>query len=699
MNTLFIDLETYSTVPIQHGTYAYAEGVEIMLVAYAFGDGPVTVWDCTQDDEMPADLREALLDPTVILVAHNSFFDRTMLAHCYPDLCPPVTRWRDTMVMAYAHSLPGSLGQLCEVLKVPTDSAKDKDGRRLILKFCKPNPKHYKVSRYTRDTDPADWAKFVSYASLDIVAMREVMKRLPAWNMGDDELDLWHLDQHINDRGVCIDLDLAHAAVRATDEEQARLAEQTHEMTDGQVAASTQRDAVLRHVLSTYGISIPDLQKATVERLLSVGELPVPVVELLVNRLSASSTSTAKYKALVNATSSDGRLRGTLQFCGASRTGRWAGRVFQPQNLPRPTLDADDIEIGIEALKAGCEDLFTDDIMGLISSAVRGCIVAPKGKKLVIADLSNIEGRVLAWLAGEEWKLQAFRDFDTITGIDAKGKPIRLGHDLYNLTYSRAFNVEPDYVTKDQRQIGKVMELALGYQGAVGAFRTFADGFSIDLEELAINALPHIPQTTLDSSAGMRQWAKSKGMPDFGLSDRAWMVCDSFKALWRQAHPNVVNLWSRLENACIEAALNEGKVCRAMGFAIRRDKSWLRILMPSGRYLCYPGIQVTDENKLSYNGINQFSRKWCRLKSYGGKLTENLTQAVARDVLAHGMKLAELAGYRVVLSVHDELICETPDSPEFNVHHLASLMSTVPEWATGLPLAAAGFETYRYRKD
>lgn len=702
MITLFLDLETYSEVPINHGTHAYAEGAEIMLFAYAFDDGPVSVWDHTTGTDMPSELKAALQDPSIIVYAHNSHFDRTVLRHTHPDLCPPVARWRDTMVKALAHGLPGSLGDLCEILKVDTDKAKDKVGKQLIHLFCKPRPAGSKIERATRETHPVEWARFVQYAGLDIEAMREVNRKLPEWNYKGDELALWHLDQRINDRGVAVDLELTQAAIQAVEREQKSLAKRTQELTNGAVQAATQRDAMLAHVLSEYGVELPDMQQSTLERRIADPDLPLELRDLLAVRLQASTTSTAKYRTLARGTSSDGRLRGTLQFCGASRTGRWAGRLFQPQNLPRPTLKQHDIDTGIEALKADCADLVVDNVMALTSSAIRGAIVAPKvpmaPKKLVIADLSNIEGRVLAWLAGEEWKLQAFYDYDTIIGTDAKGKAIRKGHDLYKLAYASSFGVEPQDVDDKQRQIGKVQELALGYEGGVGAFITFSLAYGIDLEEMAAAAVATIPSDIKQEALRAFEWAE-KNKRTFGLSKRAYVVCDSFKRLWRNAHPQTSTWWKQLEETVRAAILQPGRTLSSRRLKVRRDGSWLRIGLPSGRALCYPSPQVDDQGKVSYMGVNQYSRKWSRLKTYGGKLVENVTQAVARDVLAANMPEAEASGYAIVLTVHDELITEANDFPGWNHADLAKIMSTNPPWAEGLPLSAAGFETYRYRKD
>ncbi|HBQ5672356.1 TPA: DNA polymerase [Klebsiella pneumoniae] len=683
---LWGDLETFCNIPINNGTHAYAEGVEVMLFAWAIGDEPVSVWDLTAGEPIPSRLRKAIADPDTILFFHNSHFDRTVLRHAMPELAPPVERWRDTMVQALAHSLPGALGALCEVLGVPQDKAKDKEGKSLIQLFCKPRPKNSKLRRATSKTHPVEWQRFVAYAGLDIEAMREVYKRLPKWNYQGAELALWHRDQRINDHGVCMDVQLAQAAIEAVDLEQKRLAKRTQVMTDGEVQAATQRDAMIKHIVESYGVELPDMQRSTLERRIADPDLPTPVKELLAIRLQASTTSTSKYKSLMKGISSDGRLRGTLQFCGASRTGRWAGRLFQPQNLPRPTLKQERIDEGIEALKSGCADLLFDNVMELTSSALRGCIMAPAGKKLVVSDLSNIEGRKLAWLAGEQWKLAAFRQYDEGTGPD-----------LYKLAYAKAFNITPEEVTKYQRQIGKVMELGLGFGGGVAAFLTFALVYGLDLEELATAAMPNIPR---DVQREAKSWYDEsvKRKATYGLSERVFIACDSLKRLWRRAHPETCDFWYQLERT-VRAAIATPKKTLYCGYLkVRRDGAWLRIQLPSGRALCYPSPSI-EKGNITYMGINSYSRKWQRLKTYGGKLVENVTQAAARDVLAGNMPLIENAGYSIVLTVHDEVICEAPDTDDYTDAALSSLLSTNPEWAPDIPLNAGGFEAYHYRKD
>lgn len=652
MRTLSLDLETYSDTPITHGTWAYAENAEILLLAYAWDDDEVQVVEFPTPGMM-----QSLIDAADQIVIHNSHFDRTVLS--FSQVRVPVERIYDTLAVGLLHSLPGALDKQCEVLGVPLDKAKDKAGKKLIQLFCKPQAKTRKLRRATKETHPAEWEAFKEYARMDIVAMREVYKRQPKVNWTDAEKAVWRLDQAINDRGIQIDMDLAHAALRAAKEAGQRLATESALMTNGAVPSATQRDALINYLRDTMGLEIDDLRKGTLAALLKT-DVPDDVRELLEVRLQAAATSPAKYRVLVNGTSSDGRLRGTMQYAGASRTARFGGRLFQPQNLPRPTLKQPQIELGIEAMKAGVETVFYDDVMELCASAVRGSIVAAPGCKLVVADLSNIEGRVLAWLAGEQWKMDAFRAFDTVIGYDHKGKAIRKGPDIYKSTAAGILGKTPEEVTDDERQVnGKVPELACGFQGSIGAFAAMGAIYGVNLPE---------PK-----------------------------VLEIVKA-WRAKHKATVKFWYDCERAARNAISNPGEVYRASAIAFRRSGGWLRARLPSGRYLCYPSPQVDEDGRLSYMGTNQYTRRWERLDTYGGKLVENLTQATARDVLAAGLLAAEAAGYNPVLHVHDEIICETPDDPSFSAEGLAALMSQGTQWSVGLPLAAAGFETYRYQK-
>jgi DNA polymerase len=685
MRTLYLDLETFSETPITHGTHAYAANAEILLAAWAWDDGPVRVHDLTLSD-LSSEFADHLRDPDTEVVIHNSHFDRTVIRHVW-GIDIPTSRIHDTMVQAMAHSLPGSLGMLCEVLGLPSDKAKDKDGKRLIQLFTKPLGKNRKLDRATRETHPEEWERFKAYAASDIEAMREVKKRMPMVNFTPAERELWQLDQRINDRGVAIDLKLVYSAIEAIDRAKRELAGRTVELTAGDVSSTTLNEIFRLHVFEAFGVDLPDLQMATIEKTLALPDLNPALRELLLIRLQASSTSTAKYRVLLRGTSADGRLRGLLQFCGALRTGRWAGRLFQPQNLPRPTLKQKAIDAGIEALRAGCAHLTTDNVMELVSSAIRSCIVAPNRQKLVVADLSNIEGRVQSWLANEEWKLKAFRDFDAGEGPD-----------LYKLAYSKSFGVAPDKVTGDQRQVGKVQELALGYEGGVGAFATFAGAYGINLDDLAEKVLLDAPDNVVALADRFLGWTKKDKRPRYGLSEDAFVACDVLKRMWRDAHPNISGYWAALKDLVIKALVNRGNTFNELGLRVRASKNWLLLGLPSGRALCYPSPKIEDGDKITYMGIDQYTRKWTRIHTHGGKLFENLCQAVARDIMAANMPLIEAAGYQIVLTVHDEIIAEAPDEPQYNAEHMASLLAANPSWAPDIPLAAAGFETYRYRK-
>lgn len=681
----FIDIETFSAEPIKNGTFRYAESAELLMVAWAIDDGPVEIWDTFEQPDIPEGLEEILLGDE-ILIAHNSIFESSVLAKTLQGVDIDPKRWRCTMAQAYAHGLPGSLDNLGIVLGMPQDKKKSKEGYDLIRLFCIPPPKNSKRGRATHLTHPEQWNKFKEYCKQDVVAHREVYKKLPNWNYKGFELDLWHIDQIINARGVCMDVELAAAAIRAVDKAQIELKKRTEDLTYGDVSSATKRDQMIKHIMAAYGVELPDMQAGTLERHIDDPNLPWALRELLGIRLQATTSSTAKFKKVMNCVSKDNRLRGTLQWCGASRTGRDGGRLFQPQNLPRPTMENHDIECGIEAMRVDIADLMYDNVMSLASNSLRGLVVAPKGSKLLNADLSNIEGRYAAWLAGEEWKLQAFRDFDKGTGPD-----------LYKLAYAKSFKIKPEQVTKDQRQVGKTLELAMGFGGGVGAFVTFAMNFGSDLEAMAVGAIKSIDKDIMEEAERAWEWAEKEGRT-LDLEHDIYVVCDSFKRAWRRAHPNISSFWKQIEDAVRAAIATPKTEFSVKRVKIYRSGNWLRLVMPSGRALCYPHPQVDNKGKISFMGIDQYSRKWQRISTFGGRLFENLVQAGARDVFMRGAVAAETAGYNVTMRIHDELVCEVPDGKEYSVDKLCSFMTTGIDWCTDLPLAAAGHEFYRYRK-
>lgn len=474
------------------------------------------------------------------------------------------------------------------------------------------------------------------------------------------ELERWRLDQRMNDRGFLIDTQLAEGALEAVRLAQEDMRNETEDLTAGLLASTSQRDALLKHILECYGYDIGTMRADALKMLVDLEELPGPVRELLQIRLISSKTSTAKYKAVLRGVNRDRRLRGTMQFNGASRTGRNAGRVFQPLNLPRPEkrlkkfIDAF-IEAVIEDPRLALMG-YDIDLMPLSSAALRGLVIAPEGRQIMATDLSQIESRYLAWLAGEEWKLQAFRDYDA--GI---------GPDVYIVTYSKAFKTAIDVVIADEkaggnmRQVGKVQDLSLGFGGGPNAFGTMAKIY------------------------GVR-------MPD---EERLVVV-----RAYRKSVPNIVKLWYGCEEAARSAIGNPGVVYDAPNgrLAFERWRGWLWMHMPSGRRLCYPSPKVDEEGGISYMGVDQYKREWSRLRTYGGKLVENATQAGARDGFWENIPHVEELAYDPLFTVYDELVTEA-DPSICSPEHLEREFTRPIKWAPGLPIASKAFAANRYRKD
>jgi DNA polymerase len=680
---LWIDLETRSPIPIKRGVALYSTQVEIIMAQWAIDDGEVIVESLT-DGVVPSN---KLLDAVVMadeLWAHGAEFEQHALATVlwWPDTDP--TKWRCTMALARMHGLPGGLDKLSSIFKLGVDEAKDKQGRDLIALFCIPNALGHYADRHSH---PKEWKEFMHYGGMDITAMRAVYRKCPKWNATPRMWAAWHLDQQMNKRGVAVDLKLAAGAVEATTKAKRRLASRTVELTEGDVDATTQV-ARLRAYCEAYGVSLPDLTADTVERRLEDESLPTHIKELLRIRQQASKASTAKFQRAINQ-HVDGRMRNLLVFCGAMRTGRWAGRTLQPQNLPRPKHKQWAIDLAIELFRSGDIDMYDpDDTLGLASSCLRGLIIAEKGRKLVVSDYANIEGRDMAWVAGEQWKLNAFAAFD-------RGE----GPDLYKVSYARAFNIDPHEIADEgdqRRQIGKVMELALQYYGGVGAFCSMAETYGLRLDGLAEAAWPVLPATVRGEAQAAWQRAV-KRRRTYGLAERVWVVCHALVLLWRAAHPAIVNFWAGLEQARAMAVRNPGKQYLVGRVVVDRVGAWLRIQLPSGRYLSYPGPKDADFEH-SFLGVNPYTKQWGRITTYSGKDAENIVQGIAADHMMDGLVAADAAGYNPVLSVHDEAITEPPDSPEFNDKALSKILVSASPWAVGLPLSAKGFTSPRYRK-
>ena len=732
---LFIDHESFSAADLKKcGSYRYAEDptTEIMLTTYAFDDGPVYCYDATDGGPMPRDLRRALRlfakgytgdDGPRMVGANYLMFDRLLLRECWGyDITP--RNIIDTMVLAFRHALPGSLAAQCEVLGVSEDLAKDKAGKALIQRFCKPTPKNYKVRRYDNTTHPQEWRQFVAYAKSDITSMREVFYRIPQWGNSAFEDEVLAVDQLINDRGFYVDTALAEAAIAAVKRHKAELqAEAAEKWGAGLTGAAF--IPLLQELAPAF--DIPNAQKSTLNDLLADEDLPDDARTLIEMRLGASSTASTKYNPLLLGLSRDGRRRGCIQYGGASRTLRFAGKGFQPQNLARGYFSGDELDTGVEMLLKGRAH-WLYDVSKLTASTVRGCIVPTPGNKLVVADYSNVEGRGLAWLAGEETALATFRE----------------GTDIYKVLASSMFKVAYEAVTKDQRQVSKAAVLGLGYGGGVGAFCQFAKNLGLDLHKLADDMDGSFPDHIWAAARKGYEYAriqeknkrgfagKKPERPSYDLPKKVWLTCDSIKRMYREANPAIARFWRELDDGVMLAVKNPGKVYWA-GAPVRAngDKAikitrtftrddegkkvpgwWLKLELPSGRILSYPGIGISVEKiaededierpeyreRARYMGQNQTTRQWQKIYSYSGKWCENLCQALCRDLLAFALVGVERAGWPIVLHVHDEIVTDVPNEPQYSAAELERLMCELPDWAEGFPLAAEGQELMRYAK-
>jgi DNA polymerase len=664
VTVLHLDFETRSAADLKAvGLAKYAEdpSTDVMCIAFAFDDEPVQLL------ETPSVLPQRVTDHVVgggLVYAHNAAFERAIWEHVgggygWVDIKPE--QMRCTMAMAYAMGLPGSLDGAAAALGI--EQRKDAKGARVMLQLAKPRkvvehtPEHDGATGWIEHVwwdDPAKLQILYDYCKQDVEVERALHKRM--MELSPDEQSLWLLDQHINARGIQVDREAIDAAIELVTAEKARLDQAMREIT-GNVVAGCTDVAQLTNWLRYRGVSLPGVAKADVVALLD-GDLPDDCRTALKLRQEAAKSSTAKLTAMRDRAGSDGRMRGLFQYHGAA-TGRWAGRGPQPHNFPRPAILHDQADIEDVIAHFGEPEylrVFYGDPVPLVADCMRGMIVAAPGHTLICCDYSNIEGRVLAWLAGEEWKLDAFRAFDAGTGPD-----------LYRLAYARAFGIRVEDVDAHMRQMGKIMELALGYGGGVGAFQAMARAYGVRIHD-----------------------------------DHA----DELKHAWRGAHAQVVKFWADLERAAIRA-VTDGGVHRAGPIAFKVKGSFLWCQLPSKRVLCYPYPQLQDKEtpwgktvqQLTYMSVNGVTQKWERCATYGGSLAENVTQAVARDILVAGMRACEAAGYPVVMHVHDEIVAEVPLSADLGVDKMSTLMCNAPQWAAGLPIAAAGWTGRRYRKD
>ena len=656
---LYTDIETYSGTDIKTaGAHKYFEDpdFEIIMIQYAWGDGPVQVLDGsalnTLDPaagELLADFLAGLQDPNVIKVAHNGVsFERNAFRRQFGFYCPP-EEWVDTMHLCAQNGLPMSLDAAGEALGI--EHQKIKEGTSLISYFCKPCRPTISNGGRTRNLphhDPERWERFKDYGHRDVVAMREIFRLLSGTIITPTEARVAALDARVNERGVMVDVSMAEAAMAVDEAFTAEHSEELRRLTGLENPNSV---AQLKGWLEAVGVNVDSLNKATVTDLLE--EIKSPTVRRVLElRQLLGKTSTTKYKAMTNAACSDHRVRGLLQYYGAGRTGRWAGRLVQVQNLPQNHLaKIDQVRELVKARDLETLELCFDSVPDVLSQLIRTAFIAKDGHTFLVADYSAIEARVIAYLAGEQWRMDVFA---------GSGK-------IYETSYAQAFNVPVATVKKGspERQKGKIMELALGYGGGVNALKAF-------------------------------------GADKLGLTD------DEMQDLvnrWRMASPTIPRLWSRVEEAAKRALANPGRRCTvthpAGAVAVYwRDKDALRCKLPSGRVLTYWGARLEEYKgrpSVVFWGQNQTTRKWERTETWGGKLVENIIQAFARDCLAEALLRLDAAGYGIVFHVHDEIVAEAPDGSRWE--DMAAIMGLPIDWAPGLLLRADGYETKFYMKD
>lgn len=690
---LHIDFETRSTLDLKKvGVHAYAAhpSTDLWCACYSFDDGPVERWH-PRHTFPPRDIQDHV-ESGGRIYAHNSAFERTIwrliLAPRYGWPLPAVEQWYCTMAMALAMSLPASLDQASRAVSLPFE--KDEEGHRLMMRMCRPRSAHPVDGTVVWWDVPEKVERLTAYCTQDVVVERALGDRLVP--LRESEQRLWWLDQRINDRGVYVDDEFCEAAKIVVADTVKRLNARMKEVTGGAVSGVT-KVADIVAFLWKQGVLTKSIAKGELADLLTRSDLPPAAREVLELRQEGGKASVAKINALLRGRCPDGRARGLIQYHAAS-TGRWGGRRFQPQNLKRPD-ETTDVPAAIEAIREGIPSRAIEWAFGppldIVGDCIRGMVVAEPGNKFYVADFVSIEGVVLPWLAGEEWKLDAFRAY-------------RRGDapDLYIQSYCKTFGV-PLFGKKDpRRQVGKVMELASGFQGGHGAYlRMGASGKRLDELTVMVRA-----------NTDKHVWAEAtdkykKGAN--GLERDQWTALRIVIDAWRAAHPCIKQFWFDLEEAAITAVREPGKTFCAGDFGrpvrYKKQGSFLWCQLPSGRALCYPYPRLENvlmpwgKQKLSLvcKGVDPLTKQWCDQKIYGGLLAENVTQAVARDLLAEGIERCEAAGYATVLHVHDENVAEVREGFG-SLEDFVAIMEVVPAWAVGCPIAAEGWEGTRYKK-
>lgn len=705
-----LDFETRSTVDLTRaGAYVYFEdpSTDIWCAAYAFGDEEPKLW--WPGAPCPSDLRRHI-EQGGLLTAWNANFERLACRHIlgprygWPAVKPE--QWRCSMAESHAMALPGKLDDAAAALNL--NIRKDESGYRLMLQMCRPRRMEGNVPVWWDGAERIQ--RLGDYCKQDVRTERAIKKL--TLRLRPSEREMYMLDQQINDRGVAVDVDFCEKAAAVVEMALAKADKEMRRVTGGGVTKCSNVKQ-LKEWLRDYGIPVDSVDKEAIEDLLAL-ELPPECEAALLLRQEAAKTSTAKLKAVRARTNRDGRMRGNLQYHGAG-TGRWAARGAQLQNLPRPSLLKKEAEegalqqrraietIGWSAERGEIETLSAvyGSPLATVADTLRGTVFAGRKARLRVVDFSNIEGRGIAWLAGENFKLSAFERFDQGTGAD-----------LYLVSASSTFGCSIEEA-KPYRQIGKVSELSLGYQGGPVAFAKMAKNYKfrvIDAYDTVWGAA-----TTDRREAALSGW-KKRGAAT-GMAERAWLTAEVIKLGWREAHPRIVEYWYALQRAAIQAMREPGstQIVGPTGAAVqyRKSGSFLFCRLPSGRAICYPfprlekvkrkitrddgSVIERDEERLIYKAKGKLNGKWGDKSFYGGLAAENVTQAVARDIMAEAMLRVERAGYPIVLTVHDEIVSEAPIG-QGSFEEFKRLMTVVPAWAKGFPIAAAGWEGDRYRK-
>ena len=675
MRKLHIDLETFSALDIKKvGAFKYAENCEILLCAYAFDNAPVQIIDLAAGNQFPPNLVEAIFNPDILKIAYNAAFEMTVLEKYFGRYIDP-SQWDCTMVLGLRLGLPAGLDQLGKVLNLDSDKKKLAVGKRLINYFSKPRPSSAQGAglfdfdsdnRNTPYSDPDNWKLFKEYCMQDVESERAIYNRLAKYAHPNGEYALWFLDkpasdrlfanisfehrlwcldQKINSNGVLIDMNLVEGALAIDAAIKEDALKEGAVLTGGLNLNSNSQ--MLNWIEQQLGWRPTNLDK-TARAELRAESLTPKVTRFLELRDLIGKTSVKKYEAMRDTACDDGRARGMFQFYGANRTGRWAGRLIQLQNLPQNHLDdLDFVRTFIKKKDVDALEFFYDNPSDVLSQAIRTAFVAPTDNRFIVADFSAIEARVIAWLADEKWRMDVF----------AKGG------DIYCASASAMFKVpvEKHGVNKELRAKGKIAELACGYGGGINALKAF-------------------------------------GADKMGLSDDEM---DIIIKKWRLSSPHICQLWRDVENAVKNVIKSKVPSALKNGLAFHTEDDWLFITLPSGRNISYykPNITTKDGREyISYEGTLQSSNGWGINYTWGGKLVENIVQAIARDCLAEAMLKLDDAGHKIVMHVHDEVIIEAPNG-QGSLDDVVAVMSKPIDWAKGLLLSADGYETCYYRKD